>query len=132
MKQYVENGWAPVLIFIFAATPLPDDAFLIVLGIAGYSIFITLVYCFIGKFVLCFLSSALPIWLVGTPIGDLLFSLFGIDIEAARMRIIPESTLEEIIISSIIWAGTIIILFLMVYVDWGKLIHWIRRKDPKE
>ncbi|MHA1724516.1 MAG: hypothetical protein ACTSYC_09645 [Promethearchaeota archaeon] len=131
MKKYVDTGWAPFLIMFFAATPLPDDAFLIVLGIAQYSIIKTLVYCFIGKFILCFLCSALPIWFAYTPIGDFLFRLFGINLEAARTGIIPPSTPAELIQSSLIWAATIIIMFLLVYMDWGGLIKKIK-KLPKE
>jgi len=127
MKNYVDKGWAPLLIFIFAATPLPDDAFLIVLGIAQYSIVKTLIYCFIGKFVLCFLCSALPIWLAQTSIGTFLFSLFGIDLEAAQLGIIPPSTPLDILQNSLIWAATIIILFLLVYIDWGKFINRFRK-----
>ncbi len=128
MKSYVEMGWAPVIIFIFAATPLPDDAFLIVLGLVQYSLVKTLIFTFIGKFVLCFLCSALPIWLADTVIGDLLFSLFGIDLEAARTGIIPPSTPFDLIQSSIIWTVTIIIMFLLVYVDWGKVLNKFRKK----
>jgi len=128
MKGYVQKGWAPVLIFIFAATPLPDDAFLIVLGLAQYSIVKTLIYCFAGKFTLCFLCSALPIWLADTPLGVFLFGLFGIDIEAARTGIIPPSTPVEILQSSLVWAASIIILFSLVYIDWNKVIQKIKVK----
>lgn len=127
MKGYVDRGWAPLLIFIFAATPLPDDAFLIVLGLAQYSIWKTLIWCFLGKFVLCFLSSAIPIWLLGTPIGDIALSLFGIDLVAAQAGIIPPSTIAEIIRSTVMWIGTIVIVFLLVYVDWGKIIEKFKK-----
>lgn len=132
MKGYVEKGWAPILIFIFAATPLPDDAFLIVLGMVGYRLIITIFYCFLGKFVLCFLCSALPIWFVGTPLGDFLFSLFGIDLEAAKTGIVPATSPIELIRSSLIWAGTIIFFFLLIYVDWNKLINKVLKKTEDE
>lgn len=132
MKSYVEKGWAPILIFIFAATPLPDDAFLIVLGIAGYGILKTLFFCFLGKFVLCFLCSALPLWFADTQIGDFLFGIFGIDLEAARSGIVPPSTVEDIILSSIMWSVTIIVLLLIVYVDWGSLLKKIKVFEKKK
>jgi len=132
MKTYVDKGWAPILIFIFAATPLPDDAFLIVLGLASYSILKTLIYCFIGKFVLCFLCSALPIWLADTQLGDFLFGLFGINLEAAELGVIPQSTPIEIITSTITWSLTILIVFLLVYIDWGKLLNKIMRNEKNE
>lgn len=131
MKSYVEKGWAPLVIFIFAATPLPDDAFLIVLGLVQYSLIKTLIFTYIGKFVLCFLCSALPIWFAETPIGNALFKLFGIDLDAARTGVIPPSTPMDLLRSSITWALTLIILFLLVYVDWGKVIKKLR-KQKKE
>ncbi len=131
MKTYVDAGWAPLLIFIFAATPLPDDAFLIVLGIAQYSILKALFYCFLGKFVLCFLCSALPIWFANTSIGNFLFGLFGINLEAARTGIIPPSSTADLIQSSVVWSATIIIIFLFVYIDWGKLLRKIVKEKPK-
>jgi membrane protein YqaA with SNARE-associated domain len=131
MKGYIEKGWAPILIFVFAATPLPDDAFLIVLGMVSYNLLITIFYCFLGKFVLCFLCSALPIWFVGTPIGDFLFSLFGIDLEAAKTGVVPATSPLEIIRSSIIWAATLIIFFLLIYVDWSKLMNRILKRTEE-
>ncbi|MFX1317455.1 MAG: VTT domain-containing protein [Promethearchaeota archaeon] len=122
MKGYIEKGWAPLLIFIFAATPLPDDAFLIVLGIVEYSIVKALIYTFIGKFVLCFLCSALPIWFADTTLGNFLFNLFGIDLEAAQTGTVPASTPLDILTSSLVWAAVIIIMFLLVYIDWGKIL----------
>ncbi len=131
MKAYVDKGWAPLLIFIFAATPLPDDAFLIVLGIAQYSIWKTLIWCFLGKFVLCFISSAVPLWLAGTPIGDFFLSLYGIDLTAAQTGIIPPSTPMDMIKSSIIWIVTIVAVFLLVYVDWGKIFGKTKEVEEK-
>lgn len=131
MKGYVEKGWAPIIIFIFAATPLPDDAFLIVLGMVSYNLLITIFYCFLGKFVLCFLCSALPIWFADTVLGDLLFSLFGINLEAAQTGVVPATTPFEIIQSSIIWGATIIFFFLLMYVDWNKLINKMLMKKEE-
>lgn len=127
MKGYVDAGWAPFLIFLFAATPLPDDAFLIVLGVAQYSIWKTLVWCFLGKFVLCFVSSAIPLWLADTPIGQTMLGLYGIDLEAAQKGIIPESTVTDIIRSSLTWIGTIMVIFLLIYVDWSKILGKIKK-----
>ncbi|MBY9005554.1 MAG: VTT domain-containing protein [Candidatus Lokiarchaeota archaeon] len=129
MKKYIEKGWAPLLIIFFAATPLPDDAFLIVLGIVNYSLAKTLIYCFIGKFILCFLCSALPIWLANTALGDFLFSLVGIDLEAAQTGIILQSTPIDLLISSMTWISVIVIIFLIIYVDWNMLLRkWVNRE----
>jgi membrane protein YqaA with SNARE-associated domain len=131
MKTYVDNGWAPFLIFIFAATPLPDDAFLIVLGLAQYSIVKTLVFCFLGKFVLCFVSSAVPLWLADTFIGQTMLDLYGINLEAARKGVIPASTPGDMIQSTITWIVTLVSVFLLVYVDWGKIIEKFRKEEKK-
>ncbi|MHA1281258.1 MAG: VTT domain-containing protein [Promethearchaeota archaeon] len=131
MKGYVDRGWAPLLIFIFAATPLPDDAFLIVLGLAQYKLWKTLIWCFLGKFVLCFLCSAIPIWLMGTPIGDTFLDLYGIDLEAAKAGVIPASTVADIIRSTVMWVGTIVVIFLLVYVDWGKIFEKFKREKDE-
>jgi membrane protein YqaA with SNARE-associated domain len=81
MKKYVDRGWAPVLIFIFAATPLPDDAFLIVLGFANYKFKKIFPWMFIGKFCLCAFNAAIPIWLMNIPMngefGTWLFNLYN-------------------------------------------------------
>lgn len=39
-------------IILFALTPLPDDVLMIVLGTYGYSLIKTILFCFIGKFLL--------------------------------------------------------------------------------
>lgn len=132
MKSYVDKGWAPTLIFIFAATPLPDDAFLIVLGLVEYSIIKTLVYCFLGKFVLCFISSAIPLWLADTVIGETMLDLYGINLAAAREGIIPATTPGDMIQSTITWIVTLVAVFLLVYVDWGKLIQKLKGEGEKE
>ncbi len=127
MKEYVDRGWAPALIFIFAATPLPDDAFLIVLGLVQYSIVSTLIWCFLGKYVMCFVSSAVPIWLADTPLGQFMLSLFGVDIESARTGIIPASTIMDVFRSTTIWIVTITAVFMLVYVDWDKVFSKFKK-----
>lgn len=127
MKAWVDKGWAPIIIFIFAATPLPDDAFMIVLGFCSYSILKTLFYCFLGKVVLCGFSSALPIWLKNASFAPQIFKLFGISLQDAQAGKIAPSTPHEMITSTIMWILVIVILFLFVYIDWGKLIGKLRK-----
>lgn len=130
MQGYVDRGWAPFLVFLFAATPLPDDAFLMVLGLSKYSIKKTLFWCLLGKFVLCFVMSYVPLVMADTPAGIFLLDLFGIDIEAARLGIVPEyaNPQLEIIKSTITWIVTLVVIFLMVYVDWGKFFSKFKKK----
>ncbi len=131
MKKYIERGWAPLLIIFFAATPLPDDAFLIVLGIMNYSLIKTIIFCFIGKFILCFLCSTLPIWLANTPLGEFLFNLIGIDLEAAKTGIVTQSTPIDLLISSFTWISIILVIFLIIYIDWNKILRKWTDRDIK-
>jgi len=152
MKGYVERGLAPLLIFIFAATPLPDDAFLIVLGFVNYPLRKVIPWCLLGKFVLCFISAAIPVWLMHVPMTDSfgswlfnlynagvtdpnptwglwLLGLFGVDLKAAEQGISPEVTTQEIIVSTIIWIVTIVFVFLFIYVDWGKIFKRKKKQN---
>jgi membrane protein YqaA with SNARE-associated domain len=134
MRKYIERGWAPVLIFIFAATPLPDDAFLVVLGYAGYSIFKTLLWCFLGKVVLCTFTTAIPVWIQKSTIfpnlAPTLYRIFGINYEDAINGIVSETppTWQDIVISTSVWIGIIVITFILVSIDWDKVIQGIKQK----
>jgi membrane protein YqaA with SNARE-associated domain len=137
-KGYIDKGWAPLLIFIFAATPLPDDAFLIVLGYTKYSLKKTLFWVTIGKWVLCFLMAAIPTWIMAASpsVGNWLLGLFGIDfaeIQALGVGAISASTPAEMITSTITWIIAISAMFAMVYVDWGKVVKkFSKNKQSKE
>ena len=47
----------PLLIFLFALTPLPDDALFIALGILNYSLLRALIPCIIGKIAMLYIIS---------------------------------------------------------------------------
>lgn len=157
MKKYIDRGWAPALIFIFAATPLPDDAFLIVLGFANYKFKKIFPWMFVGKFCLCAFTAAIPIWLMHIPMngefgtwlfnlynagvtkpdpswGDWFLGLFGVNIEAAILAAQglgepPEPSTQEIWVSTIMWIATLVIVLLMVSIDWDKIFN---RKNKVE
>lgn len=132
MKKYIDRGWAPVLIFIFAATPLPDDAFLIVLGYAGYSIWKTLFWCFLGKFVLCTFTTAIPVWIQNSTVfpdlAPFLYRIFGINYADAVNGIVSDAppTWQDILLSTSVWIGIIIITFILISVDWDKVFHRVK------
>lgn len=50
--KHAIDKYGPIIIFIFAATPLPDDIIYPVLGIMKYNIIKTFIACFLGKTVL--------------------------------------------------------------------------------
>ncbi|MHC1592117.1 MAG: VTT domain-containing protein [Candidatus Helarchaeales archaeon] len=56
LKEKIEKGYGGLLIFLYAATPLPDDVLLIALGATKYKIWKALIWCFLGKVILCFIS----------------------------------------------------------------------------
>lgn len=132
MKKYIEKGWAPILIFIFAATPLPDDAFLVVLGYTGYSVLKTLFWCFLGKVVLCTFTTAIPIWIqnYSPDFAATLYRLFGINYEDAINGIVSETppTWQDILISTSVWIGIIILTFILISIDWDKVIRQVKEK----
>ena len=137
MKKYIDRGWAPVLIFIFAATPLPDDAFLIVLGYAGYSIWKTLFWCFLGKFVLCTFTTAIPVWIQNSTVfpglAPFLYRIFGINYEDALAGHVSDTppTWQDILISTGVWIGIIIITFVLISIDWDKVFHRVKETRNK-
>jgi len=130
MRKYIEKGWAPILIFIFAATPLPDDALLVVIGYTGYSIFKTLFWCFLGKFTLCTFTTAIPVWIQysNPDLASTLYRLFGINYEDALMGVVSEKPPElgDILISTSVWIGIIVVTFILISIDWDKVLHRVK------
>ena len=53
----IERGYGGLLIFFYAATPLPDDILLIALGATKYPLWKALVFCFFGKVALALLIT---------------------------------------------------------------------------
>ncbi|GAB4314344.1 MAG: hypothetical protein Kow0069_15730 [Promethearchaeota archaeon] len=129
MKGWIDRGLTSFLVFLFAATPLPDDAFLIVLGFATYPLWKALVWCFLGKYVMCFTVSGLTVYAADTDFGRAAIRLFGIDVEAARTGTVPQQS--NIWQSTITWIVTLVGMVAIVYVDWGKVAEKLRRKGKE-
>lgn len=72
MRRQIERGFGGLLIFIYAATPLPDDLLLITLGATKYPLWKAILYCFLGK-----VALALLITIGAFFFYDLLFAMFG-------------------------------------------------------
>jgi len=53
IREQAERGYGGILVFLYAATPLPDDILLIALGAMKYPLWKTVVACSLGKIVLC-------------------------------------------------------------------------------
>ncbi len=65
----------PLFVFLFAATPMPDDVILIPFGVMKYSYIKTVIPCMLGKMFLCILIAYLGFAIGGnianTPLGFL-------------------------------------------------------------
>ena len=111
IRSQIERGYGGLLIFIYAATPLPDDILLIALGATKYPLWKALVFCFFGKVVLALLitmGAQLPV------LQPLLFQIFGGGSDPLM------DTLYLII-------G--IALIGLFFLPWGSLLERIRRKS---
>ncbi|MFW9903835.1 MAG: YqaA family protein [Candidatus Thorarchaeota archaeon] len=134
MNQWVEKGYAPFLIFLFAATPLPDDAFMIVVGFANYSLWKTLLFCFIGKVTLTCTTAFMASAASETTLGQFFLRLYGIDLKMIETGVIQTTSFNEIVLSTVIWILTVILIAGFILVDWNEIFTRItkRNKDLEE
>ena len=61
--------FGPLIIFIFAVLPLPDDIIIIPLGLMRYSVIKTFIFCLLGKIVMSLFMVYTGIF-VGEVVGD--------------------------------------------------------------
>ncbi len=108
LKQQIDKGYGGILVFVYAATPLPDDVLLIALGATKYKIWKAIIWCFLGKVILCFIS----VFLGAVPIVSQMFG--GTE---------PNPFLETLWL--IIGLG---IVFLLIYFPYDEYIAWWKKK----
>ncbi|MFX1518796.1 MAG: YqaA family protein [Promethearchaeota archaeon] len=121
LTSLVKKGYGIPLIIFFAATPLPDDLLLIVLGMVNYNIGYALVACFIGKIVLAVSIAYLVRTAAETEAGRQVLLLYGIDIEAIRSGQITST--QDPIVPVITLIITISVMLLVIMVDWTKYLR---------
>jgi membrane protein YqaA with SNARE-associated domain len=121
LAKLVKKGYGIPLIIFFAATPLPDDLLLIVLGMVNYNIGYALVACFIGKIILAVGIAYLVRSAAETEAGRQALLLYGIDIEAIRSGQISSS--QDPIVPVVTLIITISVMLLVVMVDWTKYLR---------
>lgn len=92
----------PLVIFIFALTPLPDDMLFIVLGMLNYKLLYTLIPCVIGKVVMLYLVSSF---------GKLTWGIIG-DIGLSE---------EIIIVLTVIMLAAIFVA--LMFIKWDKILE---------
>jgi hypothetical protein len=113
IRGQIERGYGGLLIFIYAATPLPDDILLIALGATKYSLWKALLFCFFGKVVLALIitiGAQLPF------LQPILLQIFGGGSDPLM------DTLYLII-------G--IVLIGLFFIPWGTLLAKMRRKSDQ-
>ena len=103
MKLFKKFG--PIVIFIFAVTPLPDDLLFIPLGVMRYSVLQAFIPALLGKFV-----SNLIIAYSGQFGVGIIRDIFGVEGEGM-------SALIGIILALVL---LVIVFIIMFKVDWEK------------
>ena len=136
MSQWVEKGYAPFLIFLFAATPLPDDAFMIVVGFVNYTLWKVLFFCFIGKVTLTCTTAFIASAASETALGQLFFRLYGINLRTIETGVIKPTIFSEIVISAIVWVLTVLLIAGFILIDWNETLSriskFLKRNGGKE
>ncbi|MFX0122710.1 MAG: VTT domain-containing protein [Candidatus Hodarchaeota archaeon] len=127
MNQWVEKGYAPFLIFLFAATPLPDDAFMVVLGLANYTLWKVLLFCFIGKVTLTCTTAFIASAASETTLGQFFFKLYGIDLRMIETGVIQPTSFNEIVFSTIMWSFTVLLIAGFILIDWNEIFNKISK-----
>jgi membrane protein DedA with SNARE-associated domain len=102
--------WAFLLLFVAAATPIPDEPVVIPLGLMKYSI---------PKFFTAYFLGKLTIAIAGAFLGNVIETTFA-----------GVLTTQYMIILSVVL--TIVITVILLKVDFGKLAERFLKKKPKE
>jgi membrane protein DedA with SNARE-associated domain len=107
----------PLFVFLFAATPLPDDVILVPMGVMKYSYWKTIIPCMLGKMLLCILIAYLGF-------------LLGNGIDGTIFRFLKPSATSNPGDDMLGLLPIFIIVYLMVRVDFQDLLDHVKRK-PK-
>ncbi len=127
MKERINKGWAVPLMFLCAATFIPDDPLLILLGYASYPLWKMLVTYFAGKITLCISTMYVVILAKDIPILENFFWILGLT--AGDQPVNPW-------VSFLGWVGVLLLFCLIFFIDWTskfkKLYHKLfKRKSPE-
>ncbi|RLG36093.1 MAG: hypothetical protein DRN91_08725 [Candidatus Alkanophagales archaeon] len=112
LKELIGN-YGAIALFIFAATPSPDDVIIIILGVIGYDVRKFLLSCTAGKIVISILTAY-----SGRLFRELMEQYLGLE-----QGILPG-------LISIIFLIPLIILIIKV--DWMKLLEDVNKLGWKE
>ena len=100
--------FGPIVIFVFALTPLPDDLLFIPLGVMRYSLPVAFISALLGKFL-----SNLIIAYAGRLSLQLIIDIFGVEGEGMSL-----------LIGTIIAVVLLVVVFVIMFkVDWEKRVE---------
>ena len=119
----------PITIFLFALTPLPDDAILVPMGMMKYPYWKSIPPCMLGKTILCTVIAFFGSW-VGSNLAPLNALIEDYPILSFLRLIIPTSDVNPS--SDIIqFSFVFILIYIMMRLDFEK-ISMKRSKDRKQ
>lgn len=122
-QRWIDKGLAPIIIFVFAATPLPDDAILVFIGLLGYALWKTVIWCFLGKIVLTSATGLAAKYLGETAFGEKILWLFGLKIGESGVTASEPAAW----ISALVWVASIAIIGVVLFIDWGDIWNFLSR-----
>lgn len=126
-QRWIDKGLAPIIIFVFAATPLPDDAILVFIGLLGYALWKTVIWCFLGKIVLTSATGLAAKYLGETAFGEKILWLFGLTIGESGVTASEPAAW----ISALVWVASIAVIGVVLFIDWGDIWNFLSRSVLK-
>ncbi|MCX8195810.1 MAG: hypothetical protein N3F67_01855 [Acidilobaceae archaeon] len=115
LKRLLEGGKIPVLVFLFAALPLPDDLLYIPLAVVGYSPLQFLAPVIIGK-----TTMAAIVYALGLTAGGFL---------KAYLNSVGSVTLLDIAIAGLaVIAASLLLAYVVISIDWFKVLEGYARR----
>jgi len=126
-QRWIDKGLAPIIIFLFAATPLPDDAVLVFIGLLGYALWKTVIWCFLGKIVLTSATGLAAKYLGETAFGEKILWLFGLKLGESGVTASEPAGW----ISALVWIASIAVIGVVLFIDWGDIWNFLSRSMLK-
>lgn len=108
----------PFIVFLFAATPLPDDVILVPFGVMKYSYWKTIIPCMLGKMCLCILLAYLGF-------------VLGNNIDNTFLRILKPSATSNPGDDMIGLIPLFLVVWLMIRLDFQKILEYFQDLKKK-
>ncbi|MEX2681891.1 MAG: VTT domain-containing protein [Candidatus Sigynarchaeota archaeon] len=108
----------PLFVYIFAATPLPDDVILVPFGVMKYSYWKTIIPCMLGKMTMCILLAYLG-YIFGSGIDNTIFKF----LKPSETSNPGDDMLGLIPLFLVVW--------MMVRIDFQKILEYFQKQRAK-